>query len=1001
MSNAGFESGLADWTTFTGTETITADAFAGANALALSANRSGVDQGFSVVAGETYRLSTYGKTSGAGWSGIGLRFYDNQWNQLEGSSTRITSQDWQEYTLDAIAPTGAVRGILWAWKGGNTGTTTLDEFGVSSDSTPPPPPPPPEGELLTNGSFESGITNWNAFSGTEAIATDMVIDGTQSLQLSANGSGVSQAVSVTAGETYQLSGFAKTSSSGWSGFGLDFWDSNWNRIQGASERITTADWALYEADYVAPANAAHATTWIWKGGNNGSTYLDGVSLQQASEPTNQLPTITSNGGTDSASLTVAENGTAIANINSSDPDGDTEGNGLTYSLQGPDSSQISINPNTGQLSFNSAPDFENPTDSNGDNQYEVAVVVADSQGATDTQSLSITVTDMDETPADTTAPSASFSDAYVTTSGATSYEFVIDFDDDSAVDVSTLDNNDIRVVGPNGFSQVAQWVSVTPTTDGPSRTATYRITPPGGSWDNGDNGIYSVELLANQVGDTSGNLANAATLGNIDVSIEGRIDLGNLNEGIAARDTATGTGYLMYSEELLPVRFLNNPPYSSSTYGDNANNLIAVVFQNNQWYYDDNSNLRTFTPRSTDLLLAELNFSADTATLLQGQNRLINGIRAGYESGDLTVTPNVWNGSTGGIASGEFGVTGTYVTVSDDGTFEGQLSLASPTVDIDEDAGTLSVTVTRTDGSDGRVTVDYATSGVSATSGEDFTRTSGTLVFEDGQTSRVIQIPIIDDMDSEEDETFIVSLSNPTGGASLGNSGTAVTILNDDDPPTPGNPGDLLPDLVPISSTLTEALRIDTTTLSGRTILRLSTEVANAGEGPLEIWGGSASGDSQPVFQRIYNDTGGSRDVLAGEFVYHPSHGHIHFEGFAAYSLRQVTAGNGVGSIIASGGKTSFCLINIRQPFPELTNSAQVWNGRGGNNCGQIQGIDLGYSDVYSANLPDQWIDVTNVSDGTYWLEAIADPDNNMLELDETNNVARVQITLSNGQVLA
>lgn len=999
MSNAGFESGLVDWTTFTGSETITSDAFAGANALALSANRSGVDQGFSVVAGGTYSLSAYGKTSGEGWSGIGLRFYDNQWNQLEAASTRITSQDWQEYTLDAIAPTGSVRGILWAWKGDETGTTTLDELGVSTDSTPPPPP---SGERLTNASFESGITNWNAFAGTEAIATDMVIDGAQSLQLSANGSGVSQAVAVTAGATYQLSGFAKTSSTAWSGFGLDFWDSNWNRITGSSERITTADWAVYEADYVAPTNAAHATTWIWKGGNDGSTYWDGVSLQQASEPTNQPPIITSNGGTDSASLTVAENGTgAIANINSSDPDGDTEGNGLTYSLQGPDISQISINPNTGQLSFNNAPDFENPTDNNGDNQYEVAVVVADSQGATDTQSLSITVTDVDETPADTTAPSAGFTDAYVTISGATSYEFDIDFSDNIAIDVSTLDNNDIRVVGPNGFSQVAQWVSVNPSTDGPFHTATYRITPPGGSWDSADNGIYSVELLANQVGDTSGNLVNAATLGNIDVTLEGRITLGNLNEGIAARDGATGIGYLMYSEELLPVRFINNPPYSSSTYGDNANNLIAVVLQNDQWYYDDNSDLRPFTPRSTDLLLAELNFSTDTATLLQGQNRLINGIRAGYESGDLTVTPNVWNGSTGGIAPGEFGVTGIYVTVSDDGTFEGQLSLVSPTVDIDEDAGILSVTVTRTDGSDGRVTVDYATSGVSATSGQDFTSTSGTLVFEDGQTSRVIQIPIINDTDSEEDETFVVNLSNPTGGASLGNSGTAVTILNDDAPPTPGNPGDLLPDLVPISSTLTEALRIDTTTLSGRTILRLSTEVANAGEGPLEIWGGSASGDSQPVFQRIYNDTGGSRDVLAGEFVYHPSHGHIHFEGFATYSLRQVSAGNGVGSIIASGGKTSFCLINIRQPFPELTHSAQVWDGRGGNNCGQIQGIDLGYSDVYNANLPDQWIDVTNVSDGTYWLEAIADPDDNMLELDETNNVARVQITLSNGQVFA
>ena len=142
----------------------------------------------------------------------------------------------------------------------------------------------------------------------------------------------------------------------------------------------------------------------------------------------------------------------------------------------------------------------------------------------------------------------------LTASGATSYEFEIEFEDDTAVDVSTLTNNDISVVGPNGFSQLAQFVSVNNNTNGPSRTATYRITPPGGNWDSSDNGIYTVELRANQVGDTSGNLANAITLGNIDVTIAGRIDLGNLNAGIAARDGATGTGYLMYSEELLPDR---------------------------------------------------------------------------------------------------------------------------------------------------------------------------------------------------------------------------------------------------------------------------------------------------------------------------------------------------------------------------------------------------------------------------------------------------------------
>ena len=106
MSNAGFESDLAGWASFTGSETITSDAYAGNNALALSNNGSGVEQSFSVAAGERYTISAYGKTSSAGWSGLVLRFYDNQWNELEKFTTQIDSSDWAEYTFDAIAPTG-------------------------------------------------------------------------------------------------------------------------------------------------------------------------------------------------------------------------------------------------------------------------------------------------------------------------------------------------------------------------------------------------------------------------------------------------------------------------------------------------------------------------------------------------------------------------------------------------------------------------------------------------------------------------------------------------------------------------------------------------------------------------------------------------------------------------------------------------------------------------------------------------------------------------------
>ncbi|MBO6848410.1 MAG: cadherin domain-containing protein [Maricaulis sp.] len=78
---------------------------------------------------------------------------------------------------------------------------------------------------------------------------------------------------------------------------------------------------------------------------------------------------------------------------------DADGNSLTYSISGgADAALFSINASTGELTFNNAPDFENPGDANSDNVYEVTVRVSDGQGGAATQTVQVTVTDVDEAP---------------------------------------------------------------------------------------------------------------------------------------------------------------------------------------------------------------------------------------------------------------------------------------------------------------------------------------------------------------------------------------------------------------------------------------------------------------------------------------------------------------------------------------------------------------------------------------------------------------------------
>ncbi|MFO1487578.1 MAG: Calx-beta domain-containing protein [Verrucomicrobiota bacterium] len=110
----------------------------------------------------------------------------------------------------------------------------------------------------------------------------------------------------------------------------------------------------------------------------------------------------------------------------------------------------------------------------------------------------------------------------------------------------------------------------------------------------------------------------------------------------------------------------------------------------------------------------------------------------------------------------------------------GILQFASLSYSVSENAGTLSLAVVRTGGAIGAVTVDFATSNFTAVAGSDFTATTGTLTFTNGQTLATVSVPILNDLVTECVEQFSVSLFNATGGALvLVNTNTTVTIQDD------------------------------------------------------------------------------------------------------------------------------------------------------------------------------------------------------------------------------
>ncbi|HEY0456493.1 MAG TPA: Calx-beta domain-containing protein, partial [Verrucomicrobiae bacterium] len=94
---------------------------------------------------------------------------------------------------------------------------------------------------------------------------------------------------------------------------------------------------------------------------------------------------------------------------------------------------------------------------------------------------------------------------------------------------------------------------------------------------------------------------------------------------------------------------------------------------------------------------------------------------------------------------------------------------------------TAHILITRSGGFASGVTVDFTTSDGTASGGSDYANSSRTLVFNAGEISKTVLVPIFNDSIDEPNETVLLSLSNPTGGASLGPRANAVLTITDDD----------------------------------------------------------------------------------------------------------------------------------------------------------------------------------------------------------------------------
>ncbi len=144
--------------------------------------------------------------------------------------------------------------------------------------------------------------------------------------------------------------------------------------------------------------------------------------------------------------------------------------------------------------------------------------------------------------------------------------------------------------------------------------------------------------------------------------------------------------------------------------------------------------------------------------------------------GNTTVLLSLDNANGGGSLGSR---TNALLTISED-DLGGKISFVKTNYSASESATNFYVNVIRTGGKAAGVSVDYFTTGGTATSDVDFTNTFGTLNFAAGETNKIIAIPIIQDTTIEGSESFTFSMTNAQGGATLTNYAATLTIIDDE-----------------------------------------------------------------------------------------------------------------------------------------------------------------------------------------------------------------------------
>ena len=184
---------------------------------------------------------------------------------------------------------------------------------------------------------------------------------------------------------------------------------------------------------------------------------------------------------------------------------------------------------------------------------------------------------------------------------------------------------------------------------------------------------------------------------------------------------------------------------------------------------------------------------------------------------------------------------------------------------------------------------------------------------------------------------------------------------------------------------------------NGNRTLRFPGTFANIGDGPLELVGQpDEKNGATRATQIVYGKDNEKTERFVGNFVFHETHDHWHFEDFVEFELYNLKNSQELDQKLLSTGKMTFCLHDyapLPEDFPGKPDRI-VYPWCNPKSAG-TQGISVGWADTYLSDVPGQELDITDLPDGIYAFRSVVDPKNLIAEKNEDNNFSLSFIEIS------